>query len=163
MKSLLKSLAKGILRAFEPAVKGAAKFYGIELRKKYMVYGQNPLVIEDDETERRFIPKSVYFNTRSGSIFVGKNTKFSENVMVLTGKHINIAESERSGLPLHSVPEEGRDIHIGRDCFIGGGAIILGNIKIGDKAVIGAGAVVVKDVPARTMVAGVPAKVIQEF
>jgi len=158
-----KTMARGILTALSPLVRGAAEFYGIELRKKYMVYGQNPLIFEDDETERRFVPRSVYFNTRSGSIFVGKNTKFSENVMVLTGKHLNGAEARKQGLPLHFVPEQGRDINIGRDCFIGGGAIILGGVKVGDGSVVCAGAVVTKDVPGKVVVAGMPARVIKKL
>ena len=50
---------------------------------------------------------------------------------------------------------------IGNNVYIGAGAKILGPITIGDNCVIGAGAVVLKDVPANSVVAGVPAKVIK--
>jgi len=53
--------------------------------------------------------------------------------------------------------EHGR-VTIGRNAFVGQGAIILPNVTIGDFAVVGAGAVVTKNVPPRTVVAGVPAK-----
>ena len=58
--------------------------------------------------------------------------------------------------------KEGGDRHpkIGRGVLIGAGAKILGNIRIGDCAKIGAGSVVLKDVPDHTTVAGVPAKVV---
>ena len=50
---------------------------------------------------------------------------------------------------------------IGNDVWIGANAVILRNVKVGDGAVIGAGAVVTKDVPPYAIVAGVPAKVIK--
>lgn len=49
-------------------------------------------------------------------------------------------------------------IHIKRNAWIGGGATILGGVTIGENAVVAAGAVVSKDVPANTVVGGIPAK-----
>lgn len=54
------------------------------------------------------------------------------------------------------------DTVIGRNCFVGGRAMILPGVTIGDGSIVGAGAVVTKDVPPRTIVAGNPAKVIKE-
>ena len=51
-------------------------------------------------------------------------------------------------------------IEIEDNCFIGAGSIILHDVKIGPNSVVGAGAVVTKNVPPNTVVAGVPAKVI---
>ncbi len=51
-------------------------------------------------------------------------------------------------------------VHIGDHVFIGANATILPGVTIGDYAVVGAGSIVTHDVPARTVVAGVPAKVI---
>ena len=60
------------------------------------------------------------------------------------------------------VDKENRfDVIIGNDVWIGNGAIILGNIKIGDGAVIGAGAVVTRNIPSYAVVGGVPAKIIK--
>jgi len=50
---------------------------------------------------------------------------------------------------------------IGNNVHIGAGAKIIGNVNIGDNAIIGANAVVVKDVPANTVVGGVPAKILK--
>jgi acetyltransferase-like isoleucine patch superfamily enzyme len=50
---------------------------------------------------------------------------------------------------------------IGKNCFIGGESIILPGVTIGDNCVVGAGSVVTRDVPARSVVAGNPAKIIR--
>ena len=55
--------------------------------------------------------------------------------------------------------EFGRPIHIGRNVWIGGGAIILPGVNIGDDALIGAGSVVTHDVPAGAIAYGNPARV----
>ena len=54
-----------------------------------------------------------------------------------------------------------RDILIGADCWIGTRAILTAGITIGDGAVIGAGSVVTKDVPAGAIAVGVPARVVR--
>ncbi len=56
------------------------------------------------------------------------------------------------------MPEKGRDITIGKGCYIGTNAIIIGPCTIGNNAVVGAGSVVTKNVAPRSFVAGVPAK-----
>lgn len=53
------------------------------------------------------------------------------------------------------------DTRIGRDCFIGARSLILPGVTIGDGAIVGAGSVVTRDVPARSIVAGNPAKVVK--
>jgi acetyltransferase-like isoleucine patch superfamily enzyme len=54
------------------------------------------------------------------------------------------------------------DTYIGKRCFIAVGAIILPGVKIGDEVIVGAGAVVTKDVPPNVIVAGNPARIIRE-
>lgn len=53
------------------------------------------------------------------------------------------------------------DTYIGKRCFIGANAIIMCGINIGDEVIVGAGAVVTKDVPSNCIVAGNPAKIIK--
>lgn len=57
---------------------------------------------------------------------------------------------------------ESKKVIIGSDCWIGYGAIILSGVRIGDGAVVAAGSVVTRDVPPRTIVAGVPAVRVRE-
>lgn len=139
-----------------------AELYDIRINKHIAPQGQYPVNFEGGIEEAKLnVPKTSYFNTRSGCITVGKNTVFGEDVMVLTGKHYCIAEAEAENKPLHFVPEGGRDVTIGSGCYIGSGAIIIGKVDIGDYAVIGAGSVVTKDVPSRGFFAGIPAKLVK--
>jgi acetyltransferase-like isoleucine patch superfamily enzyme len=101
------------------------------------------------------IESNVYFNTNSGSIFVGKNVTWGHNVMVITGKHLF------DGKSFFPYSKEGRDIIISDGCWIASGAMINGGVKIGRCALVCAGAVVTKDVPDGAVVAGIPAVVIR--
>jgi carbonic anhydrase/acetyltransferase-like protein (isoleucine patch superfamily) len=53
--------------------------------------------------------------------------------------------------------------HIERGCLIGIGAIILDGVRVGSGSIIGAGAVVTKDVPSRSLVVGIPGKVVRQI
>lgn len=87
-----------------------------------------------------------------GGIKIGHDTNISSHVKLITGSHdINDPDFTADFLP----------IHIGHHCWIGTGATILQGVKIGDGAVVAAGAVVTKDVPSGTVVGGIPAKEIQ--
>ena len=157
------NLLKKIVHIFKPIIRFIAVNSDLALNTPWMPNGQHPLVFKDSmkEVEEK-IPRSVYFNTRSGKITIGSNTVFGEQVMVLTGKH-NFVSEVQSFEELHNVPEDGRAIEIGDNCYIGSGAIIIGPVKIGDFAVIGAGSVVTKDVDSYSMVGGVPAIKIKDL
>lgn len=106
---------------------------------------------------------NTVFNVASGRITVGADTVFSNDCQVLTGVH-RFHAGFRAGLhdppPFDEVPTDGRDIEIGRGCFLGAGAIVIGPCVIGDNVIVGAGAVVTGGAPSGTFVAGVPARVI---
>lgn len=78
-------------------------------------------------------------------------------VQVYTAAHPLEANVRRSGL------EYARPIRIGNNVWIGGGAIILPGVTIGDHSVIGAGSVVVHDVPAAKVVAGNPVRILRDI
>ena len=73
-------------------------------------------------------------------------------MQILTADHPRDAAVRATGI------EWGRPIRIGRNVWIGGGAIILPGVTIGDDALIGAGSVVTRDVPAGATVVGNPAR-----
>lgn len=160
----MRNAIKWFIVKTKPIVKRFAHAYDIATYDHAITKGKHPLIITGgEEAARNRIPKSVVFNTMCGPIKIGHNTAFGDNVMVLTGKHMNISESKEHNVELHRVPASGREISIGDGCFIGAGAIIIGPVTIGNHSVVAAGAVVTKDVPERSMVAGVPAKIIRRF
>ena len=85
-------------------------------------------------------------------VVIGDRTQIGPGVQILTADHPRDAAGRASGL------EFGRPIRIGRNVWIGGGAIILPGISVGDDAVIGAGSVVTRDVAAGATVLGNPAR-----
>jgi maltose O-acetyltransferase len=87
------------------------------------------------------------------AVAIGDGTQIGPGVQILAADHPRDAAGRASGL------EFGRPVHVGRNVWIGGGAIILPGVSIGDSAVIGAGSVVTRDVPAGATVFGNPARV----
>lgn len=86
-------------------------------------------------------------------VSIGDRTQIGPNVQILTADHPRNAAEREAGL------EFGRPIRIGRNVWVGGGAIILPGVTVGDDAVVGAGSVVTRDVPAGATVVGNPARV----
>lgn len=161
---MLKKLAKRFISWTKPLVWRVADAYDIRVDRPLYQSGDRPLVIEGPrEDALGHIPKSVVFNTRSGSIRVGKNTIFGYDVLVLAGTHLTVGKVREAGLELHHMPESGKDVDIGEGCFIGSRTILVGPVKIGDYAAVGAGAVVTKDVPPYTLVGGCPARIIKKL
>jgi carbonic anhydrase/acetyltransferase-like protein (isoleucine patch superfamily) len=96
-------------------------------------------------------------NVMSGTITIGAWTFVGHNVSLLAGSH---DVTKRHEDRYRNIPREGYDIVIGDGVWLGSGCIVIGPCQIGDNAVIAAGAVVTHDVPADTIVGGVPARVI---
>ena len=68
----------------------------------------------------------------------------------------------RIGKNIQNMPTKYGDIHLGKGCYVGLNVTIMPGVHIGEGAVIGSCALVTKDIPAWTVAAGVPAKVIKE-
>lgn len=91
-------------------------------------------------------------------IYVGDYTEFGPNVTVATAGHPILPEL-RGARPLqYNVP-----VKIGKNCWIGAGAVLVPGVTVGDNTVIGAGSVVVKDIPSNVVAAGNPCKVLREI
>lgn len=89
-------------------------------------------------------------------IYVGDHTMFGPNVVVATAGHPILPELREQGYQYNA------PVHIGRNCWIGAGAVILPGITIGDHVVVGAGSVVTKDLPDNVVAVGNPCRVLRE-
>ncbi|CAN5863956.1 sugar O-acetyltransferase [soil metagenome] len=87
-------------------------------------------------------------------VTIGDGTQIGPGVQILTADHPRDSAQHRAGL------EFGRPIEIGRNVWIGGGAIILPGVTVGDDAILGAGAVVTRDVAPGATVVGNPARAV---
>ena len=90
-------------------------------------------------------------------IYVGDHTMFGPNVVVATAGHPIVPELRELAYQYNA------PVHIGRNCWLGAGVIVLPGITIGDNSVIGAGSVVTKDIPANVVAVGNPCRVLREI
>jgi acetyltransferase-like isoleucine patch superfamily enzyme len=90
-------------------------------------------------------------------VSIGEQCIVADRVMLIDFDH-NVAEVER---PIRVQGIYKRDVRVGNNVWIGYGAQILRGVSVGDNSIIGASAVVTKDVPANAVVAGVPARVLR--
>lgn len=89
-------------------------------------------------------------------IYVGDYTMFGPNVTVATAGHPILPELREKAYQ-YNFP-----VHIGRNCWIGAGVVIVPGVTIGDNVVIGAGSVVTKDIPSNVIAIGNPCRVLRE-
>jgi maltose O-acetyltransferase len=99
-------------------------------------------------------------------IRIGDGTAVAPRVQFLTAGHPVDAEERVTRDPETGIANGGytfnKPITIGKDCWIGAGAIILGGVTIGDGTTIGAGSVVTRDIPAGVVAVGNPCRVIRK-
>lgn len=115
----------------------------------YTDYGRNIII-----GKNVFINSGCCFQDQGG-IEIGNNVLIGQQVVLATLNH-DLQPNKRANMIASP-------IKIGNDVWIGAHATILPGVTIGDGAVIAAGAVVTKDVPKNTVVAGVPAKAIKQI
>lgn len=106
--------------------------------------------------------KNVYANFNltcvdDTHIYVGEYTMLGPNVVLASAGHPILPEL-REKIYQYNMP-----IHIGKNCWLGAGVIVLPGITIGDGSVIGAGSIVTKDIPAGVIAVGNPCRVLREI
>lgn len=109
-----------------------------------------------------YIGNSVFFNINcmiidNNRVEIRDHVMFGPGVQIYTAAHDLMAETRNQGW------EIAKSILIEHSVWIGGCAILLPGVRIGEKSVVGAGAVVTKDVPPSVVVAGNPARIVREI
>jgi acetyltransferase-like isoleucine patch superfamily enzyme len=116
-------------------------------------------------------------NNAVGNVVIGDHTRVGLHNTIIgpvtIGNHVNLAQgiivtalNHNFEDPDKRIDEQGvstKPVTIGNDIWIGANAVILPGVTIGDHSVVAAGAVVTKDVPPHSLVAGVPAKIIKQI
>lgn len=106
------------------------------------------------------IGKNIFINHACSFLDMGGIT-IEDNVQI--GPRVNITTENHPIDPLKRKDLDLKPVVIKRNAWIGAGATILPGVTVGENAIVAAGAVVNKDVPANTIVGGVPAKIIKEL
>ena len=116
-------------------------------------------------------------NNAVGDVIIGDHTRIGLHNTIIgpvtIGSHVNLAQgititalNHIFGNPEKRIDEQGvstTPVIIGDDIWIGANAVVLPGVSIGNHSVVAAGAVVTKDVPPHSLVAGVPAKIIRQI
>lgn len=106
------------------------------------------------------IGKNVFINHGCSFLDLGGITIEDD---VLIGPQVKIVTENHPVDPGNRKSLDVKSVHIGKNVWLGAGAIILPGVTVGENSIVAAGAVVTKDVPANTIVGGVPAKFIKSI
>lgn len=135
---------------------------GLDIGARTVLAG-TPKISGGGELYRQLhIGRDCWFNIQCvlevhAELTIGDRVQLGQQVMVLTNTHELGPAGRRSG-SLQAMP-----VNIGDGAWLGARCTILPGVSIGDGAAVAAGAVVTKDVPPNTLVAGIPAKVVREL
>lgn len=144
LKQMLGSLGEGSF------IQGPVFFhYGVHTSIGKNFFGNFNLTIQDD-----------------ASVTIGDNCNFGPNVTIVTPIHPMLPKERRAMLDKDGNRKRfcyAKPVHIGHDCWFGANVVVCPGVTIGDGCVIGAGSVVVKDIPPRTFAAGNPCSIIREI
>jgi acetyltransferase-like isoleucine patch superfamily enzyme len=161
-------------------------FFYVNYQKQKNIYKPNVIIEKNTEFvasnniefgEPIWIGMNSYFNADGGLIKVGNRVAFNMNVHInasiggkivigdncLIGPNVVFRTSshkfDRIDIPIWQQGHKNGNIILEDDVWIASNVVIIGNVKIGKGAIIGAGAVVTKDIPPYAIAYGIPAKV----
>lgn len=163
----------------------------VTLRHPYKISIEDDVAIDDYcvldakglENDGIYISKNVFIgrgsilSCKNGDIILGKNVNIGFNSEIFSGSKVVVGENtliaayvyiiggghdySRVDIPITEQEKISHGIKIERNCWIGAGVKVFDNVTIGEDTIIGAGAVVSKDIPAFSIAAGIPARVVK--
>jgi len=128
---------------------GLARRFALWLREQLMrlrLYYFREIMKMDIHPDVRISLKANLDQTNPRGVHIDQGTYIAFNTIILAHDMSRVRHT---------------DTYIGRNCFVGAGAIIMPGVRIGDECIVGSGAVVTKDVPSHSIVAGNPAAVVR--
>lgn len=135
---------------------------GLQIGKNTVFFGWPTITGFGDVYSRLSIGEGCWINMRlllnvEAEVSIGNGVAIGHEVMILTESHEIIAGPRRAGRLFSE------DIRVCDGAWLGSRSLLLPGVTVGERAVVAAGAVVNQDVPADTLVAGVPARVVREY
>ncbi|MFZ1502300.1 MAG: sugar O-acetyltransferase [Nitrospira sp.] len=155
--------AQGMLARYNAISDGEPAFLISLLREFMGSVGEGTVIMPDFTCDYGYnirLGRNVFINYHCifldcASIEIGNDVQIGPSVQLYTAQHPLDAEVRRSGL------ESALPIRIGNDVWIGGGSVVLPGVTIGARSVVGAGSVVVHNVPPDSLVVGNPARMVR--
>ena len=129
----------------------------LKINGRFTMHGHSSIMVHKGATLE--IGDNTYLN--GGSVECSAKTVIGSDCAIANGVRIMDNSWHIVSTP-DGASNAVKDVHIGNKVWLAENCIILPGVTVGDGAIVAAGAIVTKDVPARCMVAGVPAKVIKE-
>lgn len=176
---------------FKKIGKGVSFGRGITIRHPNKIRIEDDVVIDDycvldakgsdnngiEIEEGVFVGRNGILYCKNGDIVLKKNVNIGFNSEIFSGNKVTIGENtiiasfvyiiggghdySRSDIPISEQAKHHIGIRIDKNCWLGAGAKIFDGVSIGEDTVIGAGAVVIRDIPSFSIAAGVPARVVK--
>ena len=131
-----------------------------DVRPHVFLAGTRNIFIGDNVTIRHECSINAYSGQEEqgeGKIYIDDDVLIAQYVLITA----NVHNFDDPNIPIKDQPITAKTIRIKRGAWIGANAIILPGVTIGENSIVGAGAVVTKDVPPMAIVGGVPAKIIK--
>ena len=161
MRGTHDGIKKGVSPSIGRSARRAFEFLSLDLQRQPILLGRRDFALYLQSRASQVFQVDINPAARIGrGIMLDHGTGVVIGETAVVGDHVSIMQ----GVTLGGTGKADQDRHpkIGNGVLLGAGAIVLGNITVGDCARVAAGSVVVKEVPPRVTVAGVPAKIVGE-
>ena len=128
----------------------------VKIAKRCSIYGSSENLLEIGENT--YVGMNCILNGFAAKLKVGKNVSIAQNVNIMVDSGPNASPAMQRVFPLEKGP-----VHIGNNCWVGTGAIIMPNVSLGEFCIVAANSYVNKSFPAFSIIGGIPARLIRTF